>query len=701
MREANRFVALARRFSHFVLGAIWVAIVALGRAFAVTFKLLRFAFLAVIVAVLFIVVAWVFLVTPRNFAHRYSVPGVATVADASSKDPCTIQSKNAEILAKTGNLEDGHKDITQEIRLGFTCMLQTHSLPVATEARWPGSASPMGPIRYHLAFLEFQENGYPAERGLDNRSLDKPQLDVLLEHLGRQKRNYVLAYIHGWRHDASIGNEDVRLLRLYAAHVASFLDYRCKSAGRDCDSTVTAVYVGWRGARVDERKWKNFVNRRLGWLGSDTRKSVGEAIAGPASLTLFDRKPVSERIGPAAVASLSEISRLLAARNNSKPGNSPDRMITIGHSLGGNMLASALKEQLVARIRDHKPGEIMKAPFGNLIVLINPASEASNWTALQRAMRQRVAFSDDNAYFSPETKQGTSFFRKDQPPIVVSLTAAFAWPAAPRRMREELGQEEKDKSGYDWATHDLFPAFKGDLRPWSESLEFFSHYYKGEAKDSKMCPASSSFHATCKSTMATLTSSLASVMRNVPFMNTESEDTRAIGHLDPMRPPYGHYGFYNRQSPEPYGTTHEIVLNNSVGHFTRYLNAAQPYRSECAIVDHWLWNAKTGRGLGPLTSGWDSGWSRVRPDGSISPHPQTPNLTPVRPRTTKEGHLETQFRQYLSQAGTQSVVHANDPFWNVRAFDTVIDGHSGFVSYPLICSINQMVMDDIASKPPN
>ena len=46
------------------------------------------------------------------------------------------------------------------------------------------------------------------------------------------------------------------------------------------------------------------------------------------------------------------------------------------------------------------------------------------------------------------------------------------------------------------------------------------------------------------------------------------------------------------------------------------------------------------------------------------------------------------------------IVQADDPFWNVRAFDTALKKHDGYVSYPLICAINQLVMDDVASPSP-
>jgi hypothetical protein len=167
-----------------------------------------------------------------------------------------------------------------------------------------------------------------------------------------------------------------------------------------------------------------------------------------------------------------------------------------------------------------------------------------------------------------------------------------------------------------------------------------------------------------------------------------------------MRPPYGTFESSNWQSPLPYGTTGEVIVNNEIGHLTSYSNAGSAYLSECAIVDHWLWKARHNPTLTPF-EGWDSGYSNTPSEGAgvgpVTPDPDTPNLTPIRPRPTTNGHLEIQFRQYLLKSGTESIVTSNDPMWNLRAYETTLAFHDGYVSYPLICALNQLVLDDIAS----
>src|SRR3979409_1357903 len=125
-----------------------------------------------------------------------------------------------------------------------------------------------------------------------------------------------------------------------------------------------------------------------------------------------------------------------------------------------------------------------------------------------------------------------------------------------------------------------------------------------------------------------------------------SDHTLTIGHLDPMRPPYHCYNNPVWQSPLPFGTTSELVINNTIGHPTLYKYAGSAYFSECAVVDHWLWKARHNPSLAPF-EGWDSGYSHIRRDHQVAPDKDTPNVTPIRPRPTDNGHLEIQFRQYL------------------------------------------------------
>jgi hypothetical protein len=655
------------------------------------------ALLLFVTAIAAVQMLWV---SPRDVAYRFATPGVQGGA-------CERQARDPGLLAAWANSED---DTRAGLKYdpGLECMLQHHTLPHAADAAWNGGAK-MGDIGYYLSFLEFQENGRPVQKGLDGTPLKRAQLDVLEEHLSKQEKNYVIVFVHGWRRDARIGDDNVANARVFAAHAASFLDYRCKATGSYCGYTVTMVYVGWRGARVDERAVEASIRRKLAFLGGKIDNAL-IAVTGkfPALLTLFDRKPVSERIAPSVVSSLRHVDRLL------RKGGGANRLLVIGHSLGGNMLASGLNRPLIELIRNHRPGEIATPPLGDLIVLLNPAAEAWKWTSLQRETALHTTLPENASDTDDGARKSLSFWNPAQRPLVVSVTSAFSWPAADltdAELRERGGRdpdsdERRALAKYDFATHDFFPMFKGNLLPASESLDRLANWFPGSTpkggtplSEQSICKPLGYFGPACSRAVVRTLRVGGAVARNLPFMNSVAEETVTIGHMDPPRPPFDSFDSSAWRSPLPFGTTHELIVNNSVGHPTRYTNAASPYLSECANVDHWLWKARHNETLKPY-EGWDSGYSHVRRDGSVVNDASTPNLTPVRPRpVARDGHLEVQLRQFLYKSGTQPIITSNDPFWNVRAFDTTLAFHGGYVTYPFVCFLNQLVLDDIASEP--
>jgi hypothetical protein len=675
--------------------------------------------------------------TPVAVNYRYSLP---------TSDSCLVQHKSAADLDLYDNDESEALEKDEQLRSsnGLTCMLQLHELHGNTAATNNiSSPSEDNTLQYYLAFLEFGQDGLFPGFNSDGTTSVNGQLNALKAHLESQhsahKQNFVLVFIHGWRHDASIGDDNVQNTRLYAAYLTSFLNQRCKLQHRYCNATVTAVYVGWRGARVNEnglkRIFKTWYGEVFGFpfylpdllLRQEKGVFVGTLLALP---TLFDRKPVSEQIAPSVLSALQQIDDQLRGWNTDISWADQERMIVFGHSLGGNMLASALKERMIAEIRRHKAAAIMKPPIGNLVVLINPASEAEKWIALERETRERANLDAklDKIDGSNEEKAAQDLYPPDQPPVYISVTSASSWPAGKirdsdlqamrnrtlvkRATKGAVSQsfdkwttcqlimrydgEFKQRVDYDWATHDAFPTFRFDLRPLADTMD------SAADPDPFQCNDKSSFKILSVWPLSKILRGLASLARNFPFMNTNVEQTRTIGHLDPTRPPFGSFSDAKWQAATWYGTTHELIVNEvKQGQDATYRNAANPDLSECAVVDNWLWQARARR-LGEMNNfgiGWDSGYSRIR-NGRVITTASDNNLTPVRPRPTeKEGHIESQFRHGLGFSGMGPIVAANDPLWNIRAYDTALWEHGGYISYPFICAIDQLVMDDVSSKP--
>ncbi|MEJ0076188.1 MAG: hypothetical protein WDO17_12190 [Alphaproteobacteria bacterium] len=190
-----------------------------------------------------------------------------------------------------------------------------------------------------------------------------------------------------------------------------------------------------------------------------------------------------------------------------------------------------------------------------------------------------------------------------------------------------------------------------------------------------------------------LLSGAAGFLRNFPFMNTDMEQTRTIGNLIPMRSPIGTLGSGGILPSTVYGTTHELTFNlgNVDARFMlpSYRMASDLAWTECAVVDHWLWRA---RKRVNNSMNWDSGYT-----GDTLVQDDPPNLVPLRDRPTMgEGRMESRFRHGLAHSGMAPIVRGNDPFWNVRVFETGMRDHDGYTSYPLMCAIQQLVMDRIA-----
>lgn len=492
----------------------------------------------------------------RNVAYRSISPDASVCADRLPS--------GWDVLADAGNDEWRviEQDATTSWKKKLACSIQRH---VVRNYKTPHNVA--APLVYDLAFIELQEDGQPyiltSEDGKawvdQEQGQPTGQLDALLRHLDSAGPQFVVAFIHGWRHDASIGDGNVGDLRVYAAHAARFLADRCDLGDiRYCNANVTGVFIGWRGARSNEL----WLTRNLGTVGAWLADFT-------AVFTLFDRKPISEAVAPSALAALRAIQDVLGLSRpllpNGLPPASPNKMLVLGHSLGGNMLAVALKDQVVKDVLRHEPGTYMPPPLGDLVVLINPASEAANWTAIQRAVWDRIPMAIAEKASLVDFAGGHNFFPSDQRPVLISVTAARDWPpgglrpvdcawlqgpGAKTRVLESraLGGEDID---YDSATYDAFPTFKGDLRPIASSIIRRASHLTNRAAQVDPCQP-----PVTRNMLQLAAAGIAAGLRVLPFMNTDVEQTRTIGHLDPPRAPRGTIR-HNYYSGRPFGTTHE------------------------------------------------------------------------------------------------------------------------------------------------
>ena len=265
-------------------------------------RILKWLAVSVGAAILFVFVSNLLLFpTFRHIPSRALAPDSASCGDA--------RSPGWDALAAANNNEWAAIDQNSISARKLACSIQHHIIPVGNlPAAKDGEAQKS--LGYDLGFIEFQEDGKPyalrkecdpqeacpVERSIPVRRQPKGQLEALVEHLKQSKSNYVVVFIHGWRHDASVGDGDVANFRIYAAHAARFVADRAAVDDAYKDTRVTAIYIGWRGARTDE----TWLSRKVPWIGG----AIGTV---SAVLTLFDRKPVSEAIAPSALSALRTI----------------------------------------------------------------------------------------------------------------------------------------------------------------------------------------------------------------------------------------------------------------------------------------------------------------------------------------------------------------------------------------------------------
>jgi hypothetical protein len=243
---------------------------------------------------------------------------------------------------------------------------------------------------------------------------------------------------------------------------------------------------------------------------------------------------------------------------------------------------------------------------------------------------------------------------------------------------ETVDQKAKAGIEYDSATHDIFPFFKRDFRPIADRLEAYGRWLDNPAPQpsciySKRLPP--------QTTVARWIVSFADFLRDAPFQNTDMEDTRTIGNLDVPRHSAGTLDDY-LPSARPFGTTHEIRGTRSK------LEAPVDYAAiptseiaKCPVSHNWLTRARkaTTNGIN-----WDS--NRLYPADTQS-------------SKKSESTISARITHGFYLAGIQPITRANDPFWNMRAYDDVLAEHSGYKLSSFICAINQIVMDRTTSLP--
>ncbi len=241
---------------------------------------------------------------------------------------------------------------------------------------------------YLLGFIEFDDQG---------QLWDRKQMAAVTGALAGEAGTrplLMVVFVHGWKHSAAPGDANIETFRRVLADLSDSEAQIARLTGEE-PREVAGVYLGWRG-------------------GSVTMPLLQE-------LTFWDRKNTAQKVGHGGVTEvLSRLETIKYAKESIEPGRSRTRLVVVGHSFGGAVVHTALRQVLENRfVQTTGPAGVQSnvAGFADLVVLINPAFEAMQFAPLS----------------DMSTERGTYF--DTQLPVVLELTSEadyatrYAFPA--------------------------------------------------------------------------------------------------------------------------------------------------------------------------------------------------------------------------------------------------------------------------------
>jgi hypothetical protein len=266
--------------------------------------------------------------------------------------------------------------------------------------------------KYRLYFAEFDDQGWAYPAGSSYGSANR-QLEVFTNELKSviTKTNEsisVVVFVHGWKHTARSDDANVKRFRL----LLESLDLVEQTTG--CKRKVIGLYVGWRGAATT-------LGEPIESLTFYNRKDAAERVALGDVRVLFSQlraqqdlanrawnERVTSSLAAAAYAAAAGSAPVQSAASAAKAAEAPPvshsqcdkrmRLSIAGHSFGGLIVYTSLAQALIRDIVDLRQAEEVAlaengprptmSREGDLVVVVNPAIEATRFEPLYMALRQ-------------------------------------------------------------------------------------------------------------------------------------------------------------------------------------------------------------------------------------------------------------------------------------------------------------------------
>ncbi len=306
---------------------------------------------------------------------------------------------------------------------------------------------------YDLMFVEFDDQGlqYPVQRVGTYAAY---QINLAMARLRDLMKSYkgvsLVVFVHGWNHNAKADDENVKTFRDLLESAAA-VEQADNSGLR-----VAGIYVGWRGLSTNIP----LLRESTFW----TRKAAATHIAEGSARELFSRLRAfrcDENAKAAGTDGCVEPAK----------GTSPAvRTMMIGHSFGGlivfNAVSGSLTESLTADADVREPGQQMSR-FADMVVLLNPAFEATRYTPLHRIATTRKYTNYESPIFVSITSTA-DLATKEAFPLGRSINSVFE-----RTASEEESLANVNTIGHvpEYITHKLSKAEGEPCPGWKSVLE--------------------------------------------------------------------------------------------------------------------------------------------------------------------------------------------------------------------------------------
>lgn len=253
-----------------------------------------------------------------------------------------------------------------------------------------------GGANYLLGFIEFDDQG---------QLWDRKQMSAVINKLlteAASKDLLMVVFVHGWQHNAAPDDKNIATFQKVLAQLSADEKHLSEVGGKPARQ-VAGVYLGWRGESITIPVVKN--------------------------ITFWDRKSTAEKVGHGGVTEVLSRLEQIKTTKDSIQANNATRLVVVGHSFGGAIVHTALAQVLelrniqttAAAANDAKGFSDVKG-FGSLVVLMNPAFEAGQFTPLSDMSVER----------------GKGGYFKSQLPVIAILTSEadyatrYAFPAGRR-----------------------------------------------------------------------------------------------------------------------------------------------------------------------------------------------------------------------------------------------------------------------------